>query len=113
VHVEFHSLDEMFPGSGLGAAFDGDATFRAALHQVRVTAQLTTHWNLLKALLNLQGALMKPNWNSYYSQAARDDLFTPSPNFSAQQNARIKGPGSTLCVVRAVWGLIVDREIAN
>jgi hypothetical protein len=35
-----------------------------------------------------------------HMQAARDDLFVPSPNFTPEQNARIKGPGSTLCVVR-------------
>ena len=34
-HVRFYALDDVFPGAGLGAAFDNDASFRAALHQVR------------------------------------------------------------------------------
>ena len=33
--VEFHSLEDVFPGSGLAAKFDEDGVFRAALHQVR------------------------------------------------------------------------------
>jgi hypothetical protein len=33
-HVRFYALDDVFPGAGLGAAFDSDASFRAALHQV-------------------------------------------------------------------------------
>jgi hypothetical protein len=33
-HVRFYALDDVFPGTGLGAAFDSDASFRAALHQV-------------------------------------------------------------------------------
>eukprot|EP00238_Polyblepharides_amylifera_P004386 CAMPEP_0196576044 /NCGR_PEP_ID=MMETSP1081-20130531/5402_1 /TAXON_ID=36882 /ORGANISM="Pyramimonas amylifera, Strain CCMP720" /LENGTH=448 /DNA_ID=CAMNT_0041894539 /DNA_START=80 /DNA_END=1426 /DNA_ORIENTATION=+ len=43
-------------------------------------------------------------------QAARDDLFVPSPKFSAEVNDRIKSAGSTLCVA---WTLAEKQACGN